>query len=125
MGSATRSPNCTATFISSSLVASLQQQDAERAVVHHAPGQLRDPREQLVQVHERGHVAANLGQRFKRFGVEPLLLEQTRVDQRQRHVRGKLAQDRGIALRIHVARSAQDIQRANRLVLVHQRHGQR
>ncbi len=103
----------------------MEQQDAERAVIHHAPGQLRDPREQLVQVHERGHVAANLGERFKGFGVEPLLFKQARVDQRQRHVRGKLAQDGRIAFRIHVARSAQHVERADGLVLVHQRHGQR
>ena len=81
----------------------VQQQDPERTVIHHAPRLLRDPRQQLVQIHERGHVAADFCKRFKRFRVQTLLFEQARVDQRQSHVRGKLAQDGRVALRIHVA----------------------
>ena len=71
----------------------VEQQDAERAVVDDALRELRDAREQLVEVEHRGDLAADLGERLERLGIEPLLLEQPRVDERRRHVRGELPQD--------------------------------
>ena len=47
--------------------------------------------EQLVEVEHRRHLAADLGERLERFGVVPAALEQPRVDERDRDVRGELA----------------------------------
>ena len=100
------------------LAAVVQQQDAERAVVDHALGELRDPREQLIEIEHRGDFAADFGERLERVGVAPAALEQPRVDQRDRHVRRELAQDRDVALGELVAVAAEDIERADRLRLV-------
>ena len=123
MGSATFSPYCTATFISSSCRRLVQQQNAERAVVDDALGQLRDAREQLIQIEHGRDFAADLGQQLERLRIQPLLLEQPRVHERRGHVRRELPQDVGVAIGVPIADAAQDVQRANGLVLVHQRHG--
>ena len=41
---------------------------------------MRDAREQLVEIEDRAHLAADLGQRLERLGVLALRLEQPRVD---------------------------------------------
>ena len=87
--------------------------------------QLRDPRQQLVEVEHRGDLAADLGERLERLGVLPLPLEQARVDERRRDVRAELAQDRHVALGVAVAVAAQEVERADGLRLVEQRHDQR
>ena len=71
----------------------VQEQDAERAVVDDAPRELRDPRQQLVEIEHRRDFAADLGERLERLGVVPLLLEEPRVDERGRDVRRELPQD--------------------------------
>ena len=47
---------------------------------------------QLIEVEDRRDLAADLGQRLERLGVEAALLEEPRVDERDRDVRGELAQ---------------------------------
>ena len=59
---------------------------------------MRDAREQLVEIEDGAHLAPDLGQRLERVGVLALRLEQPRVDDRLRHVRRKLPQDRFVAL---------------------------
>ena len=76
----------------------VQKQDAERAVVDDALGQLRDAREQLIEIEHGRHFAADFGQQLERLGVESLLLEQARIDERGRDVRRELPQDVGVAL---------------------------
>ena len=76
----------------------VQQQDAERAVVDDASRELRDARQQLVEIEHRRDFAADLGQRLERLGVLPLALEQPRVDERRRDVRRELPQDGDVAL---------------------------
>ncbi len=78
-----------------------------------------------LEVEHRGDLAADLGQRLERLGVEALLLEQPRVDECGRDVRGELPQNRDVALGVPVALAAEDVQRADRLRLVDERHGQR
>jgi hypothetical protein len=81
--------------------------------------------EQLVEIEHRRDFAAGFGEELEGFGVEPLLLEQPRVHKRGGDVRRKLAKDVGVALGIPVPHAAQDVQHANRLLLVNQRHGHR
>ena len=51
---------------------------------------------QLVEVQDRRDLAADLGERLERLGVAAAPLEQPRIDQRDRDVRGELAQDRDV-----------------------------
>ena len=53
----------------------VEQQDAERPVVDESLGELRDAREELIEVEDGRHLAADLGERLERLGVEPALLE--------------------------------------------------
>ena len=59
-------------------------------------GELRDPREQLVEIEDRRDIPADLGERLERFGVVPAALEQPRVDERHRHMRAELPHDRDV-----------------------------
>ena len=54
--------------------------------------ELRDSREQLIEVEHRRDFAPDFGERLERFGVAAAPLEQPRVDERDRHVRGELAE---------------------------------
>ncbi len=78
-------------MISSSPVL-VEEEDAESAVVDHALGQLRDARKELIEVENRRDFPADLGERLERLGVEAALLEEAGVDERDRDVRGNLAQ---------------------------------
>ena len=69
----------------------VEEQDAERPVVDDPLGELRDAREQLVEIENRRDLAADLGKRLERFGIETAALEQPRVDERDRDVRAELA----------------------------------
>ena len=57
------------------LVIGVQEQDAEGAIVDHATGELRDPREQLVEIEHRRDIAADFRERLERLGVETAPLE--------------------------------------------------
>ena len=74
----------------------VQQQDAERAIVDDALGQLRDAGEQLVELEHRCDVAADLGERLECFGIARAAIEQPRVDERDRHMRAELPHDRDV-----------------------------
>ena len=80
------------------LVGLVQQQDAEGPIVDELFGQLRDAREQLVEIEHRRDLARDLGKRLEGLGVAAAMLEQPRVDERDRDVRGKLPHDRDVAL---------------------------
>ena len=103
----------------------VEQEDAERAIVHQPAGELGDPREQLVQVEHGGDLAADIGQGLERLGVLLLPFEQARVDDGGRGQGGELAEDVGVPFRVAVALPAEHVQGANRLRLVHERHGER
>ncbi len=94
----------------------------KRAVVDDPLGELRDAREQLVEIEHRRDLAADLGERLERLGVAAAALEQPRVDERDRDVRGELPHDRDVAFGELVAVAAEDVQRADRPRLVQQRH---
>ena len=64
----------------------VEQQNPERAVVHESGRELRDARQQLVEIEHRRDLAADLGERLERFGILALPLEQSRVDDRGRDV---------------------------------------
>ena len=64
-----------------------------------APHRLRDAREQLVEIEHRRDVAADLGQRLERVGVVAAALEEPRVDDADRDVRGELAQQLDVGRR--------------------------
>ena len=85
-------------------------------------GELRDAREQLIEVQDGRDLAADLGERFERLGVEPALLEEPRVDERDGDVRGELAQDGDVVAAELIAVAAEEVERADRLRLVQQRH---
>ena len=71
------------------LVVVVEEQDAERPVVDDALGELRDAREELIEVQNGRDLAPDLGERFERLGVVAALLEEPRVDDRDRDVRGE------------------------------------
>ena len=102
----------------------VEQRDAEDAVVDDALDQVREPRQQLVGIENRAHLAADLGQRLERLGVFALRLEQPRGRDRLRDVRAKLPQDPLVALGERAELVAQQIERADHLALVAQRHRQ-
>ena len=118
------SPYCTACLISSSARSSFDQPDAERPVVDQAAHRLRDAREQLVEIEHRRDVAADLRQRLERVRVVAAPLEQPRVDDADRDVRGELAQQLHVGGGELILVVAQDVQRADRPLLVQQRHHQ-
>ncbi len=103
----------------------VEKKQAERAVVDDALGELDDPGEQLVEVEDGGNLAADFRQQFERVGVLALAREEARVDQRAGDVRRELGEDRRVPLGVPVVDAAQDVQGANRLVLVDERHGHR
>ena len=113
-----------AIFISSICVSSFEQRDAERAIVDEPLDQVREPRQQLVEIEDRAHLAADLGQRLERLAILALRLEEPRVDDRLRDVRRKLAQDRFVALGERVLAIREQVERADHLALVPQRHRQ-
>ena len=104
------------------LVVVVHEQDAERAVIDHPLGELRDPREQLVDVEHRGHLVADLGEGLERLRVQTALFEQARVHQRDRHVSRELGDDRDVVFGELPAIAAEDVQRADRPRLVPERH---
>ncbi len=98
----------------------VEQQDPERAVVDQPLRQLRDPREQLVELEDRRDLPADLGERLECVGVAAASLEQPRVDQRNRDVRTELPDDLDVTGGELVGVLAENVQRANRPGLVQQ-----
>jgi hypothetical protein len=76
----------------------IEQQDAEGAVVDDALGQLRDAREQLVQIQDRRELVADVRQRLEHGGVLPLPLEQARILNGHRDVGAELPQHLHVGL---------------------------
>ena len=72
----------------------VEEHDPERAVVHQAADERGETGEQFVEVEDRGHLAADLGQRFERLAVLALALEETGVLDRHRHRRRELPEQR-------------------------------
>ncbi len=101
----------------------VQQQDAERTIVDDTPGELSDSRQQLIEIEDRRDLAPDLSQELEGLGVLPLPLEEPRIDERGGDVRRKLTEDRRVAIRVAIPLAAEDVERANRLRLVHERHG--
>ena len=100
----------------------VNEEDAERAVVDDAAGQIRDPRQQLVEVENRAELAADLRQRLERAGVLALVLEQPRVLDGDGDVRAELAQQHLVDLGELAFGVAQQVQRADDAALPAQRH---
>ena len=100
----------------------VEQRDAEDAVIDDALDQVREPGQQLVGIENRAHLAADLRQRFERLGVLALRLEQPRRRDRLRDVRAKLPQDPLVAFGERAELVAQQVERADHLALVAQRH---
>ena len=100
----------------------VDEKDAEGAVVDEAARQVRDAREELVQVEDRAELAADLGQRFQRAGVFARVLEQTRVFDRHRDVRPELAQEHLVDFGELPLRFAQKVEGADDAALATQRH---
>ena len=100
----------------------VEQQNAERAVVDEALGEAGDTRQQHVEIENRRHLAADFGQRFERVDVLALGLEQPRVLDRHRDVRGKLPQQRLVLTGEGVGRLAEQVQRADDVTLAPHRH---
>src|SRR5205823_2210002 len=57
----------------------VDEQDAERAVVDHAAGEIGNARQELVEIEDGAELAADLGERLERAGVFALVLEEPRV----------------------------------------------
>jgi hypothetical protein len=102
----------------------VEQRDAEDAVVDDALDQVSEPRQQLVRIENRAHLAADLGQRFEGLDVLALGLEQPGGRNRLGDVRAELPQDPLVALGERAEPVAQQVERADHLALVAQRHGQ-
>ena len=102
----------------------VDEQDAERAVVDDAPGQVRDPREELVEVENRAEFARDLRERLERARVLALVLEETRVLDRDGDVRRELPQHRLVGFRELADGVAQQVQRADDASLAAKRHDQ-
>jgi cellobiose-specific phosphotransferase system component IIA len=100
----------------------VHEQDAEGAVVDDAARELRDAVEELIQRQHRRDLAADLRQRLERRRVEAAALEQPRVDDRHGDVRGELPQQHHVGRRELIAMPAQQVERADRPLLVQQRH---
>ena len=103
----------------------VQEQDPEGAIVDDVLGQLRDSREELIEIEQRRDFAADLGERLERVGIPPAALVQPRVDQCDCDVRRELADDRDVALGELAPVAAQDVERTQRTRLVQQRHDHR
>ena len=84
--------------------------------------ELRDPGEQFVEVQYRCDIASDLGESFERFGILPAPLEQLRIDDSDRNVRGELGRDRDVAHRELIAVLAEDVQGADGPGLVQERN---
>ena len=102
----------------------VQQPDPEGAVVDDAAHRRPDAREQLVEIEHRRDVAADLGQRLERLRVGAASLEQARVDDADRDVRGELSQQLDVGSRELILAVAEDVERADRPLLLQQRHHQ-
>jgi hypothetical protein len=92
----------------------VEQQDPERAVVDDVLGQLRDPREELIEIEQRRDLPAELRQRLERVGIASAALVQPCIDERHGDVRRELANDRDVTLGELTAMAAQDVERAQR-----------
>ena len=103
----------------------VHQGDAEGAVVDHALGQVGDAGEQLLEIEDRAHLAAGLGQRLHSLGVVLLRGEEAGVGQRLGDGGGEHAQDLLVVGIEGVEVVAEQVERAQHLPLVAQRHDQR
>ncbi len=81
------------------LVLVVPQGDAEGAVVDQPLDQVREPRQQLVEIEDRAHLASDLRHRLERARVLVFRFEEPRVDDRLCDRHGKLAQDDFVARR--------------------------
>jgi hypothetical protein len=99
----------------------VDQQDAEGAVVDDPAREIRDARQQLVEVQDRPELAADLRERLERAGVIALLLEEPRVFDRHRDVRAELAQQHLVDLGELPFGVAEQVQRADDAPLASQR----
>ncbi len=102
----------------------VEQQDAEGAVINDAAREIGDPREQLLEVQNRAELARDVRQRLEGSGVLPLVLEQARVLDRDRHVRAELAQNAFVGFRELAGGVAQKIQRTDDASLAAERNDQ-
>ena len=100
----------------------IEQEDAEGAVIDHLLGELRDAREELIEVQNRRDLTPDFGERLERLRVEPALLEEARIDDGDRDVRGDLPQHGHVVVAEVIRVAAEQVERANRLRLVEQRH---
>ena len=78
--------------------------------------------EQLVQVEDRAELAGDLRQRFEGAGVVARVLEQPRVLDRDRDVRGELPEDGFVGLGELPDGVAEQVERADDAALAPQRH---
>ena len=100
----------------------LEEKHPERPIVNHALDQLREPAQQQLEIENGRKVARNFDQRLQRLGFFALAFEQSRIFERHRHVRAKLAKNRLVAGRKLSQPIAQEIECANDPALATQRY---
>ena len=83
---------------------------------------MRQARQQLVEVENGAHLAPDLRERLERRRVLAFRLEQPGSDDRLGDVGAKLAEDPLVALGERAEAIAEQVQRAEHLALVPQRH---
>ena len=101
----------------------VQEQDAERPVVDQALRETRNPGQQLVQIQDRRHFPADLRQRLERRHILMLRLEQSRVFDRNGHVRRELPQKSFVLRGERAFGITEKIQRTDDLALPSHRDG--
>ena len=102
----------------------VHEQNAECPVVDEARGQVRDAREQLIELQNRAELAADLRERLESARVLTLALEEAGVFDCDGDVGAELPEQRLVGLG-ELARSiAEKIQRADDAALTAERHDQ-
>ena len=102
----------------------VEEQDAERAVVHKPARQRGDTRQQFVEIEDRGEFPADLRERFERAGVLTFMFEQPGVLDADCDVRRKLPQHQFVGFCELACGVAQQIERADDATLPAQRDDQ-
>jgi hypothetical protein len=96
----------------------VDQRDAEGAIGDEPLHQVRHSGQQFVEVEDGAHLAADVGQRFHRLGVFALGFEQPGVGQRLGDRGGEHPQNLLVVLVEGVQLVAEQVERAEHLVLV-------
>ena len=99
----------------------VDEEDAESPVIDDALGQVRNARQQFVEIQDCRKLAGDFRQRFERAGVLAIVLDEQRVFDRHGDVRSELAEHRFVLGRELAGGIAQEVQRADHVPLAAQR----